>query len=158
MIVVRESTEIDLSDTSALLNSMKINELNIYSISNTADKSRTYKIKEPSTVNYFEIGVKIFTKHLNDPKINFLEYNLNSLYILRNANYIEVKQIITKINGYNVNIARGASQKAHILSPLDFRLSCYLMAMFNFNFKNISYLNAFNDLKKNRYLPFYNKY
>lgn len=41
-----------------------------------------------------------------------------------------------------------------MLSPLDFRLSCYLMAMFNFNHELISYLNTFNDITKDRYLSY----
>jgi hypothetical protein len=84
---------------------------------------------------------------------NFLDYNINSMYILRSGNYIDIKNMFTSINGYRVNIGRGGSQKAHMLSPLDFRLSCYMMAMFNFNYKHISHLNTFNSINKDKYLP-----
>ena len=43
-------------------------------------------------------------------------------------------------------------QKANILSPLDFRLSCYIIAMFDLNYKTISNLNGFNSLPKDIYL------
>jgi hypothetical protein len=51
----------------------------------------------------------------------------------------------------------GGGQKAHVLSPLDFRLSSYLMAMFNFNFKFINYLNTFNEISKDKYLSWKDK-
>lgn len=51
-------------------------------------------------------------------------------------------------------MGKGGSQKAHVLSPLDIRLSAYLMAMYNFNFNSISDLIEFNDLSKDRYLFF----
>jgi len=51
----------------------------------------------------------------------------------------------------------GGGQKAHILSPLDIRLSCYLLAMFNFNHEVISYLNIFNNITKERYLSYKEK-
>jgi len=44
-----------------------------------------------------------------------------------------------------------------MISPLDFRLSCYLMAMFKFNYRLISYLNTFNIVTKYRYLPYIDK-
>lgn len=47
--------------------------------------------------------------------------------------------------------------KAHALSPLDFRLSCYLMAMFNFDYNLISSLNSFNIMSKDRYLSYMDK-
>jgi hypothetical protein len=62
--------------------------------------------------------------------------------------------MLTKINDCYVNLGRGGGQKAHIISPLDFRLSCYLIAMFNFNYKLVNCLNTFNDLNKDRYLPY----
>jgi hypothetical protein len=85
---------------------------------------------------------------------NLLTYNRETLYILINGEYKAVKNTFTKINDCKVNIGRGDSQKANNISPLDFRLSCYLMAMFNFDYKYISYLNAFKDLSEDRYLPF----
>jgi hypothetical protein len=53
-----------------------------------------------------------------------------------------------------MNVGKGGGQKAHILSPLDFRLSSYVMTMFNFKYKYLTYLNAFSDLDKARYLSY----
>jgi len=44
-----------------------------------------------------------------------------------------------------------------MLSHLDFRLSCYLMAIFNFDYYLISKLNTFNNISKNRYLSYTDK-
>jgi len=159
MIIVKEITEISLSRLSKMLSCMEIDELCIFSIdpNNTSDKIDTIKVKEFSTILYMELGLEKFTELLNNPKVDFKEYNRNSLYIMRNGSYIDVKSMLTKINNCEVNLGRGGSQKAHIVSPLDFRLSCYLMAIFNFNYKLISYLNTFNSLDKERYLPYIDK-
>jgi hypothetical protein len=41
---------------------------------------------------------------------------------------------------------------------LDLRLSSYIMALFKNKYKWISYLNTFNQLSKDRYLSYTNKY
>jgi hypothetical protein len=80
------------------------------------------------------------------------------LYIVRNSDFIDVKEIFNKINNYEVNIGRGAGQKCSILSSLEFRLSSYLMAISKFKYFEISRLNTFNFLDKSRYLTYINKY
>jgi hypothetical protein len=97
-------------------------------------------------------------KHFINSDNKFLEYNRNSLFIIRNGNFLDIKNLFGFVSEYRVNIGRGSSQKAHILSPLDFRLSSYMMAMFTGNYHLISYLNAFNDLSKDRYLSYTNLY
>jgi hypothetical protein len=74
------------------------------------------------------------------------------MYILRGGNFLDMKNIFSMVNGNQTNLGRGGSQKAHMLSPLDFRLSYYLMAMFKFNINLISYLNTFDEIGKDRYL------
>ena len=140
---------------------MQIDKLHIYSINDCSKSDKFFdmiRLKEPSNVNYIKIGVENFTEFLNKPDVNFLEYNKDSLYILRNGCYMDVKNIFTRINGYDTNVGRGGSQKAHMISPLDLRLSCYLMALFNFDYKLISNLNSFNNISKNRYLPYFSRY
>ena len=95
-----------------------------------------------------------FIRFLNQEGTNFSDYNMHSMYIIRGGNFINIKNLFKMINDCYVNIGRGGPQKAHVLSPLDFRLSCYLMALFNFNNNLISSLNTFNDLSKDRYLPY----
>ena len=75
----------------------------------------------------------------------------NKKSILRNGNFLDIKNLFDAVNNCQVNLGRGGSQKSHLLSPLDFILSAYLMAMFNFDYKLISSLNTFN-LSKERYL------
>lgn len=82
----------------------------------------------------------------------FLENNKNYLYLLKDGNFLDMKALFSQIQDCKVNICKGNSQKSHSLSPLDFRLSSYLMALFSFNYKQISYLNAFSDIGKEKYL------
>lgn len=98
------------------------------------------------------MNIEEFMKLINSENINFLEYNKKSLYILRKGNFLDIKNIFSNINKCRVNLGRGGSQKAHILSPLDIRLSTYLMAMFNFDYNLINSLNTFNSISKDRYL------
>jgi hypothetical protein len=70
---------------------------------------------------------------------------------------MDIKNLFAKIQNRNVNVGRGGSQKAHALSPLDFRLSTYLMAMFKFDYNLISSLNSFNFMSKDRYLSYMDK-
>ena len=157
MIVVKEDVEINLSNLSEILGYMKIDKLYIFSINteDTPSKTNITKVKGLTPINYMELGVENFIKVLNTGNYNFLDYNRDCLYILRNGSYIDIKSILTKIMGYETKLGRGGSQKAHMLSPLDLRLSCYLMAMFNLNHKLISSLNTFNYISKDRYLVYF---
>lgn len=80
----------------------------------------------------------------------FYGWNPNSLYILRDGTYKDMKYILSLVG---IDLRRGASQKSQVLSPLDFRLSSYLMAMYNVNYKVISSSNVLNKLLKKNYLP-----
>jgi hypothetical protein len=76
------------------------------------------------------------------------------MYVLRNGTYFDFKYILRNVGKFGINLGRGGGQKSHIVSPLDFRLSSYLMAMCDFNFKLFNSFNMFNTLPKNKYLPF----
>ena len=157
IIILRENKEVDLFELGKLLNLMGIDRLNIIALYplDVIEKINYINIKEPSDVKYLEIGANDFITHcLNNSSFNFLDYNKNTIFIIKEGSYIDVKNIFSKINGFNTNIGRGGSQKSHLLSPLDFRLSCYMMAMLKFDYKYITYLNSFNIATKDRYLPF----
>jgi len=158
MVILKESNNINLDEVSKVLSFMKIEKLNIFSInSNKSDSIDTVISENGSKVIYIDIRPENFIEFLNNPNANFLDYNCNSMYILRGGDYIDIKNIFASINSCCVDVGRGGSQKAHMISPLDFRLSCYLLAMFNFNYKHISYLNTFNYISKDRYLSWKNK-
>jgi hypothetical protein len=155
MIIIRELKHVNLDDMSGILGSIGIEELNIFSIDNNSNLKDVNIIQtdKGSKVKYMEMKSEQFVKLLNS-EAKFLKYNNNSLYILRGGNFLDIKNLFATINNCDANIGRGGSQKAHGLSPLDFRLSCYLMAMFNFDYKLISYLNTFNEMTKDRYLSY----
>ena len=153
-IILREIKEIDLLSISKILNFMKIDKLNIVSIKDSMETINLVAYVNPSIVNYIEISVNDFISHINNPNFDFIDNNICTLYILRGGSFVDIKKLFNNVNGYNINISRGGSQKSHMLSPLDLRLSSYILAMFNFDFKYISYLNTFNDMPKHRYLPY----
>lgn len=99
------------------------------------------------------MGIETFKKYVYilGPNVLF-EKNKECLYILRDTNYIQAKYILKYIYNLNINISRGNLEKSHVLSPLDLRLSNYLLAMFNLDYKLVSNLNVFNTLSKFRYL------
>jgi len=156
IIINDDYVEIDFNTLSSTLNYMGITRLNIFSIDNIEGINKIV-VKRPSEILFIELGSEEFVKFLNNPNENFLDYNKNSLYILRNSNYRDIKLLFNEINNHKVDIGRGAGQKSHIINPLEFRLYSYLMGMFNFNYNKLNKLSTNNHLDKFRYLPFINK-
>jgi hypothetical protein len=154
IVVIKESKNININEVSKILGAMQIEKLNIFSIdyNSNLDAVNYIVTNNNPKITYVEIQPKNFIEFLNLENHKFVDYNKDSLYLVRGASYLDIKNLFTEINHCQVNLCRGGSQKAHVLSPLDFRLSCYLMAMFNFDFKLINYLNTFYDLNKDRYL------
>ena len=157
MMIINELSYVNLDDLSKTLAAMYIKELNIFSLDDNTLEMRKIRRDNGSSITYIEMTREHFIKLLNNDRTNFLDYNRYSLYILRNGNFLDIKNLFSRIDGYPANVGRGGSQKAHILSPLDFRLSSYIMAMFNFNYGLISNINAFNTLEKERYLSYLNR-
>lgn len=159
MVIIRELTYVNLNEVSKILGAMRIENINIFSIDSLSKLNTINSITSDngSKVTYVEMTPELFLKYLNLENNNFLDYNMHTMYIVRGGNYIDIKNLFATINDHCVNIGRGGSQKAHVLSPLDFRLSCYLMAMFNFNHKLINSLNTFNHITKDRYLSWMDK-
>jgi hypothetical protein len=52
-----------------------------------------------------------------------------------------------------VRIVRGSSQKSHVVSPIDLRLSSYWLILNSMNYQKTFRKNAFNILDKSKYLP-----
>jgi len=156
MITIKELKYVNLGQLSIMLKNFGIEELNIFSINNQCEPN-TIKSEKGAKIIYYEMTNDMLKKLLNSD-IDFFDYNRNSLYILRGGNFLDIKNLFVSINQCRFNIGRGGSQKAHVLSPLDFRLSAYMMAMSNCNYKLISYLNTFNNLSKDRYLSYTNNY
>lgn len=156
MVIIKGSNNINLYNASYLLTYMEIDKLTIFLI-NKKDKSMTHNIIDKgSPITYVEVNPKDFIK-LIASTFDFLEYNNNCLYILKDGSYFDIKSLITNISRYKVNIGRGGGQKAHLLSPLDFRLSAYLMAMFNLDYNYIKDINIYNIISKDRYLSYLGK-
>jgi len=149
---VKEYLEIDLNKMSYNLQHLNINRLNIFCVEEKEDINKTYI---NNTILLVELGKKEFIELLNQPKDKFIDYNKESLYVIRNSSYINIKQLFNKINDCKVNIGRGGGIKNQIACPLEIRFFFYIMAMFNFQYDYVCHLNNFNNITKDRYLPFY---
>jgi hypothetical protein len=158
MVVIKDLYHVNLDELSVILEGIGIERLNVISINNEieSDMINTVTSNNNSKVIYTEMGREQFINFLNFNN-NFMDYNKHSLYILRNGNFLDIKIIFSLINNCKVNVGRGGSQKAHMLSPLDLRLTSYLMAIFNFDYKLINNLNTFNYISKDRYLSYIEK-
>jgi hypothetical protein len=156
MMVIKEYREINLNNLSHALSYLGIDKLNIFCIDGVAGIVQT-SVKEPTEVLFVELSVAEFIEFLNNPNRDFMDYNKNSLYIIRNSSYLDAKLLFNKINNCEVNLGRGGGQKAHVVSPLEFRFFAYLMAMFNLKYNDVCYLNTFNTLDKKIYLPYIDK-
>nr|YP_010303547.1 hypothetical protein MRV25_mgp17 [Purpureocillium takamizusanense]UNI92576.1 hypothetical protein [Purpureocillium takamizusanense] len=153
MTILNNSIECDLWNVSKLSKSMNIDKFYIFSI--VIDETFECKVTETEQVKYVEIGFKYFIENYleNSNNTDFWKHNKNTLYILRNSNYSDVREMFTIIQETKVRLVRGSSQKSHIISPIDFRLSSYLIILFNMDFNKINAENSFNTLSKDRYLP-----
>lgn len=155
IIIINEPSYINLNSMSEALGIMEIKGLNIISVDLNNNESNTINMVEANkgcVILYTEMAKKHFIKYLDKGITSFFNYNKHSLYIIKGGNYFDIKNLFSIIDHHLFNIGKGGSQKSHVLSPLDLRLSCYLMAMFNFNHKLISRLNTFNYMSKDRYL------
>jgi hypothetical protein len=158
MVTIKELKYINLDDLSKVLGAFGIDKLTIFSIDKDYESAiNTIKSDKGSRIDYIEMTSNMFKTFINSD-LNFLTMNRTSLYILRNGNFLDIKNLFSFISGYKINIGRGGSQKSHILSPLDLRLSSYMMAMFTGNYRLLSYLNTFDVLSKDRYLSYKDNY
>lgn len=158
MAILNNSLDCDLWKITNLSNLMNMDSLYIFSISlDDNSDCRILEVEESSKVKYVEIGLKYFMENFLDNPHNgdFWKYNKNALYILRNGDYSDVKEVFTIIQNTKVRIVRGSSQKSHMISPIDFRLSSYMLLLCNMDFKRFNIENSFNIISKDRYLPSY---
>ena len=161
MLFLNKDINVNLNNLTEKLKFLNIDTLNIFYINDSENVSifETNKFidNNGSIINYIELGTNKFIEWLNNSNNDFTNYNNKSIYILKNGNYLEVKNMLIKINNLNTNLGRGGGQKTNILSPLDFRFSAYLMAICDLDYKLVSSLNAFNSLTKDKYV-LYNTY
>lgn len=159
MIIINELNYVNLDDLSKILGSIGIDKLNIFYLNNTIELNTMNIITANNTskITFLEMRSEQFVKFLNFEHSNFIVYNKDSLYIIKDSNFLEIKNLFSIINSGPITLCRGGSQKSHMLSPLDLRLTSYLMAMFNFDYKLINNLNTFNYISKDRYLSWTDK-
>jgi hypothetical protein len=157
IFIVGDTLEVSLKDFSTMLSHMGISKLTLFIIGDFG-KTNSFTIEESCFIEFVEISRGNFAEFLNDPNFNFMDYNKESLYILKNSNFRQVKELFSTINGYKASVGKGSgSQKSHLTSPLELRLIAYVFALCNFSYKYMSSLNIFKYLHKGRYLLYREK-
>jgi hypothetical protein len=106
IITIKEKKDINLDNISNLLGYMKIEKLHIFSIFKKLEQVNIITSNKGSLVNYTEISKVDFINLLNAKNGNFLDYNKESLYILRNGNFLDIKNLFNSIKDCSVNIGR----------------------------------------------------
>jgi hypothetical protein len=107
MVVINEERLINFHNLSKVLAYIKIKELNIFSIDNNLlNTINITEVNNGCKIIYIEIKPDVFTKLLNYNGNNLLEYNKYSLYVLREGNYIGIKNLFSSINYSSVNLGR----------------------------------------------------
>lgn len=152
MLIPKDIINSNLVQISNLLDVMELDKLYIYSI--ILDEQFEYEVTEVEQVKYIEVGFKFFMENLleNPENVNFWEHNNDTLYILRDGNYNDISEIFANIQEHKFHMAKGSSQKAHMVSPMDFRLSCYLLILCNMSYKKFYSENSFKTISKEKYI------
>jgi len=152
MVIIKESKDIDIVEVSKFLFPINICKLNIISINDNGefDEINVFLTTKYSEVSYVDMRQETFVKVLSWKNLDFIDYNRHNLYILRSGKPIDVKNLFDgrKAEESFVNFRLGESGKPHLLSTSDFKLSCYLMAMFRQDFHLMDYLNAFDKINQ----------
>jgi len=120
MAIIKELRYVDLNNMSKILSFMQIKELNIFSIANSSNVDNIlncYRVDKGSRVNYLEFTPEQFIAYINTEDNKFINYNENSMYIIRSGSFIDIKNIFKLINGNHVNIGRWrGSKSSHLKS------------------------------------------
>lgn len=154
MTVINHPIENSFLNIANLSSSMNIEELFIFSLNLNTIETKVIRTDFPNKIVYIEMSINSFIEDiLQNEENDFWKHNLNSLYILRDGDYLDLHYVFDTINNRKVQIVRGSSQKSHVVSPIDSRLSCYMLILYNMNYKKFSENNAFNYMSKKRYLP-----
>jgi hypothetical protein len=146
----------ELNTMSILASYMSLEKFYIVNINlENSDIVHTGEVDSPTPIKYIDVGLKFFMENFFNGESSsvFWEANKHTLYILRNANYSHVKEIFKEMEHINVDVVRGSVQRSHVVSPIDFRLSCYMLLLFNLNFNKFVMENSFNNISKDRFLP-----
>jgi len=120
MVIIKESKSINLNQVSIILKHMKIKNLNFFLIDSRLNTISFVNTNNGCEINYIEMNTEQFIAYLNCRDNNFLDYNKNSIYIVRGGNYISIKNLFLTINEYRVNLVRWRGSKSPYVKSFGF--------------------------------------
>ena len=106
--VMKESRLIDVSKVSKALAMFNLDQMIIYYINNEVESGLIYKysINLGCKIDYIELNAESFIKLINEPRLNFLDDNYHSIYIVKDGSYIYAKKLFENINDCSVHVSR----------------------------------------------------
>lgn len=161
MFSFKRQESINLANLARKFGYFSLSEMNIVSINPKINTDLICVNGETSehestgcTLSYVEIGRKNFLDRIRlIGAESFFTFNINTLFILRNGNYLDILKLFSNIEGLPAEIFKGGGQKSHVLSSLEIKLSMYILALSDFNYSKVYYNNAYGNLDKLKYLP-----
>ena len=112
MVIVNELNYINVDELSKMLGFMKINRLNIYYINNEINNSTINFVEtnKGSELRYWEVNSHNFMIFLNGNN-NFMQYNKESLYILKGGNFLDMGNLFPTINNVrSINLSNSPNR------------------------------------------------
>jgi hypothetical protein len=130
-----------------------VNKLQFLTICDSFDKeyNNPYVEGDFKVINILKTN---FMDFINSGVYNFGDNNKYTLYLLKKGTFDQIKTLFQVADReYVINFGKG-SQKSHICSDIEFRLTLYLFALYNKDFNFLRYSNNFSNLNKNQYTTF----
>lgn len=143
---------IDFFQLVKALSFLNIKNFLIINISENDNKDNNiqYSFQIESTT-YLKFNLSVFQEFISRDDIN--EHLHNTLFITDNIPWSTIVYTI-KESKYEVSVSGGSNNKRHLISKLNTRLLCYLLAIFQFNYHQLNFLNGFDTINKGVILPF----
>lgn len=157
---VNKSHEISYNNLFVNISSLGINKFFIVYIIDLTQEEIDSQYKSDFYRNnqlWFEVHYtsrQNFIPMINSGSFNFNETNKYCLYIFLGMSWVELITMF-KSEDINIIVSGGSPTKRHLLSPLEIRLSSYIVALFDMNTIEAINHNNFKFVDKERYLPIF---
>ena len=100
---------------------------------------------------YIEVNIEQFKYFISRDDIN--DCLPETLFITDDIPWYEIVWAL-KDSKHEVSVSGGSNNKRHLISKLNTRLICYMLAIFNFDYHRLNFLNGFDTVGKREILPF----
>lgn len=104
-------------------------------------------------IGVYYVSYEHFANFISSSDFNFDFNNRYCLFIFYGLSWGEI--VLKFKQDLDITVSGGSNVKRHLLSPVQARLTSYMIALFNLNCLEVFRHNRFNILDKNQYLPYF---